>query len=476
MRRIGGLGIELKDISREMCVEALCQGDVQAKGKEAIRQTGRQAQRKSKLDPQFLLWFLVSMSLQRFVSIPNVLVGLMVGLRGRFRHLPLHPASDGAIAHARRRLGMAPLAKWFQLLSESIEAKPLFHGLCVWIVDGTTLSLPDTAKNEAVFGKRKASRGKTAFPRLKLTGLLEGYSRRLKKVRIFPDRHSELRGFRTLVEGLGKGDLLLGDRHFHSFTFAADLTRRKVDFLFRTQRNLKIRIEEVLGAGDFIGTLTYRCRHEDLPSLPNVKVVSTGTRKAKVQLQVRVLEYRLANGEWSRLITSLVDPGKYESMELVLLYHRRWDIELAYDEVKTHLSQPGGGMAKTNLRSKTPRLVMQEMYALLIGYNLVRGLMMEAAEEHGLKPEEIGFVDTLVTVKHAMQSMMSGKTVDLPRMYRQLLADIAYCRNPRPRRKRQCPRVVRVKFGRFLLKRPWHKEEKLDFASCIDLKEINALA
>ncbi|MCA9445450.1 MAG: IS4 family transposase, partial [Candidatus Omnitrophica bacterium] len=282
------------------------------------------------MNPLFVMWFLVSMSLQRFVSIPNVMVGLMVGLRGRFHGLPLRPTTDGAITHDRRRLGVAPLVKWFQWLADSIQGKPMFHGLCVWIVDGTTLSLPDTAKNEAVFGKRKASRGKTAFPRLKLTGLLEGYSRRMKTVRIFPDRHSELRGFRTLIEGLAEGDLLLGDRHFHSFTLAADLMRRKVDFLFRIPKNMKIKVEKILGRGDFVGALTYRCHHEDLVGLPNVEILSKGPRKTKVRLLVRVLDYQLEGGESSRLITSLVDPIEYESMELVLLYHRRWDVELAY--------------------------------------------------------------------------------------------------------------------------------------------------
>lgn len=129
----------------------------------------------------------------------------------------------------------------------------------------------------------------------------------------------------------------------------------------------------------------------------------------------------------------------------------------------TWRSAPAGGVLRTIFRSKSPRGVLQEAYALLCGYNLVRRTIQTAAAKHGLAPEQIGFVDSLRAIHHMVPRMAAAAADRLPGLYDQLLRDIADCRIRRPRRHRRYPRVVRVKMSNFKLKREHHRQEIIPF-------------
>lgn len=466
MRSIGGLGRGLKEIGKEMTIEVFCGEGVQEMAQTALAETGRTGRRLRALDPLFMLWTVLSLPLRRSLSIPNVVTALLMGLRGRFPHVPLRPVTDGALAHARARLGVTPLMALWRRMAALVKSEPVFHGLRVWAVDGTHLDMPDTPENVRAFGKIQGSRGDSAFPHLRLVALLEVVSRRIRAVRFLSSRISETKAMPSLVKNLGEGDLLLADRGLYAFPVVTQLLTQGSHFLFRVSKILTLQRLQTLGEGDWIGEIKHRLPVTKIPSLPGLRVLARKRIAATVRLRVRVIEFRVEpDGEVNRLVTSLIDPEQFPAQELALLYHRRWEIELAYDEVKTHLSRPAKGTAETILRSKNPRLVMQEAYALVITYNLVRGLMGQAARAHGIPLEEISFVDALTTIQLAIPRFSGAATERLPHLYRQLLSDLAACRIHRPRRPRSCPRVIRVKMSNFLLKRPPHTERKVNFVA-----------
>jgi len=470
MKNIGGLGEKLKGISCGMSIEVLCAEGVQEMLKTSLERSNRMGKRDRALHPMFTFWTVLALPLYRFQAIPNVVATLLSGLRGRFPKLPLRPVTDSAIAHARRRMGVAPVIHLFREVARLIDPRPTFQGLRVWAVDGTSIDLPDTPENVKIFGRVTGSRGDSAFPKMRIVVLMDILSRRIKAFRVSPWNRSETRAIPALAQRIGQGDLLLADRGLYSFWILLQILTQGGDFLFRVSAKLKIKKKKTLGKGDWIGVIDYRVPLDRIPRLPGLKVLSRGWKCARVRLKVRVIEFTvLEGGQANRLVTSLLDAEEIDAKKLALLYHERWGIELGYDEMKTHLSSTPKGAAATILRSKSPRLAMQEVYALIVVYNLVRGLILEAAERHHLPADEIGFVDALTTIHLAIPRFAGARTEQLPWFYKQLLDDLADCRNTRPRRPRRYPRVVKIKFGHFLRKRPKHVEQKIDYETAMTL-------
>ncbi len=144
------------------------------------------------------------------------------------------------------------------------------------------------------------------------------------------------------------------------------------------------------------------------------------------------------------------------------IYHRRWDIEIAYDEIKTHQCATLRGQSPTTFRSKRPDLVEQELYALLIMYNMVRLLIRRAADEHGKDPRSLSFLDALQHIIDAAPLMTADPSHQSEDKFQYLLAVIADCEIDRPRRPRINPRVVKVKMSKFGRKSKKHKSEERD--------------
>jgi hypothetical protein len=187
-------------------------------------------------------------------------------------------------------------------------------------------------------------------------------------------------------------------------------------------------------------------------------------------MTVRMIVYTFkSSGETIRILTDLLDPKKYPARDIACLYHERWECELAYDELKTHLESIPQGTAKTVFRSKTPVGVMQEVYGMLALYNLVRHLMAKAAKQAKIAADEISFVGTLNIIKLAIPRFASAPQSAHGWLARQLIDDIAEDRIDRPRRERQCPRVVRTPISKFPRKRAKHRERYFDFSAELQL-------
>lgn len=464
MVSIGAPRSDLSHFSKHFTVEALCSGKTGEGIERALKATCRGHQRSSPLQPKLVMWLVLCLPIFRSESIPAVLSRLLSGLREFLLTLSLRPVDDGAISHARQRLGIQPVKEFFRLQASEIRPEPSFHGFRVWAFDGSLLTMPDTKANRKFFGLLKASRGRSAFPQLKVVGLQDVASRRLRDVRFGDWKSAERQLARPMLEHLGEGDLVLLDRGFYGAWFFEEIRLRHAQFLCRVPSRVKLRPlrGSTKNAGDYLAFI-------EAPVIlpPEQRYKNSRGKLVKhrtLRMQVRVIEYQIRGFERVRLMTSLLDHA-IAPLDLALQYHRRWEIELALDEIKTHQSSPAAGTLKTIFRSLGPRNVLQEAYALMASYNLVRGLILEACHTHHVEPDKISFVDSLRAISLMVPRMRSAPSHRLPALYRQLLQDVAHSLIDRPRRNRRYPRVVKQKMSNFKLKRPHHRQQIVDFRS-----------
>ena len=188
----------------------------------------------------------------------------------------------------------------------------------------------------------------------------------------------------------------------------------------------------------------------------------------KVEIVVRVIVFTIPGFRPVRIITSLVDPD-ITANEIVIHYHKRWDIEIAFDEIKTHQCATLKGQMSTIFRSKRSDLVEQELFAALITYNLIRTVMKEATNKDGKGPLFVSFLDTMrIIIESAPQlSVLTSNKRKTALLY--MFKMVAESQIDRPRRPRRNPRVVKVKMSNFKRKRKTDKSEYRNFEEEISI-------
>ncbi len=189
----------------------------------------------------------------------------------------------------------------------------------------------------------------------------------------------------------------------------------------------------------------------------------------KVETIVRVIIFQIPGFRPVRLITSILD-STIEAKEIVIHYHKRWDIEIAFDEIKTHQCATLKGHLPTIFRSKRADLVEQELYAILITYNLIRSLIYESADKEDVNPLFISFLDVMQIIIDSAPFMSIKKKLEKKRAFDYLLKMISESLIDRPRRHRCNPRVVKIKMSNFKRKRKKDKSEYRNFEK--DMKII----
>jgi hypothetical protein len=362
---------ELAAVTREFSLEALCAGAVPSRVAAALDGAGQGKPRACALSRPFVFWLVLCLVLYRSESVAAVLRRLLVGLRGRLPSVPIDALGDDAVAHARRRLGVRPFRRFFEDLGKSAASGAPFHGYRLLAIDGEHLSMPDTPENVATFGRPNSWRGAAAFPQLLMTGLLAVRTRQLIDATIATAVASERPQTFQLLRSVQPADLLLLDRGLYGLPFFKATKNRGAEILCRAPRSAKLAPlrgqSKAKRRGDYLTEISALMPLEP-GEVPPPSRTKPRTRKT-VTMIVRVIEYRVRGFEPVRLVTTLLDPA-ITRRELVALYHERWEFELANDEAKVHLSAAPAGTPPTTLRSKTPRNVMQEVYALLSVHSL----------------------------------------------------------------------------------------------------------
>jgi len=297
---------------------------------------------------------------------------------------------DSGISQARTRLGAEPLKRLYQTIVAPIADKNTkgawYRQWRLVSLDGSTLDVADTAENAKAFGRPNGPRGSGAFPKIRFVALLESGTHVLWAAQMSKFATTELTLAKDVVGSLRKGMLCLADRLFPGYQLWQMAAKTGADLLWRTKRTARLDMEKRLADGSY---------------LSRIYVNTADRRKRRKAIQVRVIEYRLkdvSNAETIyRLITTILDPKQAPARELAALYHERWEIEITLDELKTHLRG-----AQIVLRSKTPELVQQEFYGLLMAHYAIRGLMHEAALKADEDPDRLSFLHSVRVVQRRM--------------------------------------------------------------------------
>ena len=410
-----------------------------------LEECGAVEQRTRKLPAMVTLLFCVTMNLYTADCLAQVFQRLVAGLRWLWPQPDALTISKGALCQARYRLGARPLALLFQRscrpLATPATPGAFLFGLRLLAVDGTTLDVPDTPANLRAFGRQETPRGQCAWPRVQLVGLSECGTHAIIDAGVWPWDADERAAGRRLLRSVGRGTLLLWDRAFHSCTMIRATRATGAHFLGRLPATVKPLLLRPLADGTQLVALRPSAYRE---------------RRCGALVIVRLLRYTLddpprpGHGTEHRLVTSLLNPRVAPAEELIIAYHNRWECELAADELKTHQRPP------TPLRSKKPVGVIQEIYGLLLAHYVVRAVMVDAAATVDLAPARLSFLTTLRLIRAALPDFQRAAPDEHPRLYRQLLADVATARLP-ARDNRSNPRVVKQKMANFQVKGPQHQ-------------------
>ena len=362
-----------------------------SKVKEALRHTGKESVRQRLLPAHVVVYYVIALSLFMQVSCQEVLRCLLEGLRWLRFDLPAIPvAGESGISQARTRLGAEPVKRLHNEVVGPIAVAQTqgawYRGWRLVSLDGSTLDVPDTKANAAAFGRPPSSRGSSAFPQIRFVSLVENGTHVLFGS-VFGDYQT---GEHTLSEKLfgrlRKDMLCLADRGFFSYLAWGKASSDGADLLWRVKKNLRLPVLQTLSDDSF---------------LSKVYATQKDRRHDSGATTVRVIEYRLKGVPDAeplyRLITTILDPDRAPALELAALYHDRWEIETALDELKTHLRG-----ARIVLRSKTPELVAQEFYGLMMAHFAVRGLMHEAALKANLDTDVLSFVHAVRVIRRKL--------------------------------------------------------------------------
>lgn len=358
---------------------------------EVLQQTNRASVRERDLPAHVVVYYVIALALYMRSSYREVLRCLLEGVQWLLDpSAKVKVAGKSGISQARSRLGLEPVKKLYDTVVTPIAGErskgAWFRQWRLVSLDGSTLDVADTVENDEAFGRPGASRGSSAFPKIRFVALLENGTHVLWAAHMDQYATDELTLAEKVIPSLRKGMLCMADRFFPSYKLWRMAAKTGADLLWRTRQNARLDVEKRLPDGSY---------------LSRIYASTSDRRNGRNGIVVRVIDYRLKDVEGSepiyRLITTILDHEQAPAKELAALYHERWEIETTLDELKTHLRG-----AQIVLRSKTPDLVRQEFFGLMMAHFAVRGLMHEAALKADEDPDRLSFLHSVRVVQRRL--------------------------------------------------------------------------
>jgi hypothetical protein len=406
------------------------------------------------------LWALLSQVASSSKSCLSAVSRVMV-LLAMLGRRPCH-AGTGAYCKARAKLSEAFLRRLACEVGSQLEDQApeswRWRRHRVVLVDGSTLSMPDTPANQKAYPQARSQRRGVGFPLLRWVALIG-----LATAAVLGTAVGKWRGkqtgesalFRTLLDRLRAGDVLVADRYYCSYWLIALALARGVHVVFRQHqlRHTDFRRGQRLGRADHVVTWNKPQRpkwmdEETYAALPD-ELSLREVRGAIARPGCRVRELIV--------VTTLTAAEEYPREAIVELYHARWHAEIDLRSIKTHMSMD-------ILRCQTPEMVRKEIWAHLLAYNLVRHVMSQAAREHGVTPRQLSFTGALHTLAEYRTLLLAATAADLPALAQRILAAIATHRvGKRPNRYE--PRKVKRRpkgYSRMLKSRAQERAELLE--------------
>ena len=335
----------------------------------------------------------MALSLYRGVNYQEVLRVVTEGMQMLGDHAIRRDVGKSGISAARTRLGwqvMSHLAGRVLTPLADARTKGAFFGRYrVVSLDGSTLDVADEAANVNAFGYPGTQQGRTGYPQLRFTTLLENGTHVMFGVACGGYQESEMSLAHLSVSHLQPGMLCLADRGLSGFPLWQAAQATGAHLLWRIPRNRQLPIVKRLDDGSYLSMIA---------PAPATKKAMTGNT---APIMVRVIDYQLPGVPDAepiyRVMTTLLDHKEASAVPLAKLFHERWVIETTLAELKTTLKG-----ADIVLRSKTPDLARQEFYGLVLAHYAIRKLMWEAALTRDEPPERLGFKQAVNTVRRKL--------------------------------------------------------------------------
>ncbi|PWU48843.1 IS4 family transposase [Micromonospora globispora] len=396
---------------------------------DVLERTGAVQSRVRLLPSRVVVYLLLAGGLFAELGWVQVWHRLTAGLHGLAAAVP----TGSALRQARQRLGVAPLRALFELVrgpaATTATEAVWWRGLLVCALDGIVMSVADSPANLFGFVKQRGNHGGAGYPAIRLLALVACGTRSIIDAVFGPAVIGELGYAGRLAASLRTGMLLLADRNFAAADLLTDLAATGADLLVRCKTGRRLPV---------------RARHHDGSWLSQIGGLTVRVIDAEITIATSTGRH---TGSY-RLITTLTDPHHYPAGELVTLYHRRWEIETCYLELKSTIL---GGRV---LRARTPAGVDQEVYALLVTYQILRTAMTDATDSvPGLDPDRASFTVALHTARDQViqaAGVITGTAIDLVgaighRLLTTLMPD---------RRVRTRPRVVKRAISKYQARGP----------------------
>jgi hypothetical protein len=356
-----------------------------------LSKTGTASIRQRDLPAPVVVYYVIALALYMQSSYREVLRCLLEAVQWlRDPSAGVRVAGKSGISQARTRLGWEPLRQLHDELVKPVAVRGTrgawYRSWRLVSLDGSTFDVADEKANEDAFSRPGASRGASAYPQIRFVCLVENGTHVLFGSQMDGYRTGEITLAKAVIPQLRSGMLCLADRNFFGFELWQLAQGTGADLLWRMKKNMRMAAEKRLPDGSYLSRV--------YPSERDWRHKSNGQ-------VLRVIDYRLEGIEGSepiyRLATTILDSGKAPAGELAALYHQRWEIETAFDELKTHLRG-----AHIVLRSKTPDLVRQEFYGLMMAHFAIRGLMHEAALQAGEDPGRLSFLHAVRVIRRKL--------------------------------------------------------------------------
>jgi Insertion element 4 transposase N-terminal/Transposase DDE domain len=356
-----------------------------------VAAVGKTSQRQRDLPSHVVVYYVIAMALYMQSSYREVLRCLLEAVQwlvGPGEEMMV--AGKSAISQARTRLGWQALRQLHDQIVQPVAVQTTkgawYKKWRVVSIDGSTLDVADEEENDKAFGRPGSSRGASAYPQIRFVSLVENGTHVLLGTQMADYNTGEITLAKEVLPALRKGMLCLADRQFFGFQLWKKAGATGADLLWRVKKNVRLSCEQRLADGSYLSTI--------YPSEKDRRLKTNG-------IVVRVIDYRLEGVEEAepayRLVTTIPDCKQAPADELAALYHERWEIETALDELKTHLRG-----SKIILRSKTPDLVRQEFYGLMMAHFAVRSLMHEAALKAEEDPDRLSFLHAVRVIRRKL--------------------------------------------------------------------------
>jgi hypothetical protein len=405
---------------------------------EALLATGTASLRRRRLPALQVVWLVIGMALFRNRSIVEIVDKLDLALPGQ---TPTVAAS--AVPKARARVGAEPLAWLFSRCGDewahASADQHRWRGLSLYGVDGSTLRVADSEENRTFFGGTRTHRGVSGYPLVRLAALMALRSHLLASVAFGAYDNGEHSYALDLWPLVPDNSLSIVDKGFFAAGVLIPLARggQNRHWLTPAKSNLRWRVVKQSGPSDLLVEMSVSgtARAKD-PTLPKTWLA-------------RAITYQRKGFRPRTLLTSLLDAEQYPAAEITELYHERWELELGYSEIKTHMLE-----REETLRSKSPAAVTQEIWGVLLAYNLVRLEMERVAEEAGVAPTRISFVAALHLIVDEWLWLSVTSPGAIPSRLRDLRTNLKRLILPSRRSERRYPRAVKIKMSNYPRKRP----------------------